>query len=321
MPLPHGATTPDSPSVLTIGVVSADHYIRVRSLPRRDEKVNGSRMGWFAGGMCANFAVAARQMGARTRFLTVLGDDSASQEMQASLEQLEVDTTGSTVVPGATCWSSISLIDDAAEKMLVILESGLPLPDVEISAAEASSGSWDVVYPVALETKWCTKIGSAAQRAGSLVVYDLEPYFVEAAWGTDDFAAMIRTADLLFLKLDSARVAGFQEAAEAARALRGLGAKTIVVTNGPGEVYFTDASQSLVASPPRVDVIDSTGAGDAFAGTFCALYAQRMAAEECLRTAVAVGALSVTGLGCQAYAPIDREQLSALRTQVGVRPA
>src|SRR6266568_7060650 len=96
--LPNHASQARRPSILAIGVVSADHYIRVTSLPQRDEKVNGSQMGWFAGGMCANFAVAARQLGARARFITVFGDDDKSDEMRRNLERLEVETEGSTVI-------------------------------------------------------------------------------------------------------------------------------------------------------------------------------------------------------------------------------
>ena len=306
------------PSVLALGVVSADYYIRVQSLPRQDEKVNGSRLGWFAGGMCANFAVAARQLGARARFVTVFGDDGESEQMRRDLQRLEVETDGSTMVAGTPCWSSITMMDDAAEKVLVILESDLPLPDPEHSAIQAASGDWDVVYPVALNARWCTQIGRAARRTGALVTYDLEPYFMKAVWGSEDFAMMMRTADLLFLKLDSAQAAGFATSAAAAEALQAMGAKVVVVTDGPRETYCAAGDERLMVSPPTVEVVDSTGAGDAFAGTFCTLYAQQKSVAECLSTATAVGTLSVTGLGCQAYAPIVRETLDSLRLRVKV---
>jgi sugar/nucleoside kinase (ribokinase family) len=65
-------------------------------------------------------------------------------------------------------------------------------------------------------------------------------------------------------------------------------------------------------------VVDSTGAGDAFAGAFCALYARGRALEDCLSVATAVGTLCVTRLGCQSYAPIEWRAFDALHAAVTV---
>lgn len=305
------------PAVLSIGVVSADRFLRVRSLPKPEEKVNGKDLGWFVGGMCANFSVAARQFGARTRFVTVFGDDEESARIQDGLTRLGVDTEGSVTLEDRNSWSSLTLLSDQGEKVLVILESGLPLPDPESCVRHLSEG-WDVVYPVSIDAAWCTEIGVAAQRHGALVVYDLEPYFVESAWGTRQFAEMMACGDLVFTKMDAVRAGGFDTAADAVAALMDMGPRTVVITDGPRPVYCAGAGRTVSATPPSVPVVDSTGAGDAFAGAFCGLYAQDRPLEDCLSVATAVGTLCVTSLGCQSYAPIEWSAFGAVHNRVTV---
>ncbi|PRY41305.1 carbohydrate kinase family protein [Umezawaea tangerina] len=303
------------PALLSIGVVSADRFLRVGSLPRPEEKVNGKDLGWFVGGMCANFSVAARQFGARTRFMTVFGDDEQSARIQDGLTRLGVDLQGSVTLGNRSSWSSLTLLSDQGEKVLVILESDLPLPASENCVPHLSEG-WDVVYPVSIDAAWCTEIGVVAQSHGALVAYDLEPYFVESAWGTRQFAEMMSCGDLVFTKMDAIRVAGFDTKADAAAALMDLGPRLVVITDGPRPVYCAGAGRTMSATPPSVQVVDSTGAGDGFAGAFCGLYAQGRPLEDCLSVATAVGTLCVTSLGCQSYAPIEWSAFDAMHNRV-----
>ncbi|MDG6107167.1 carbohydrate kinase family protein [Dactylosporangium aurantiacum] len=300
-------------------MVSVDHYLRVVSLPRKDEKVNGRRIGWFAGGMAANFAVAARQFGAEARLVATFGADAEAGEIRRRLTALGIDLTGSADVPTADSLTSYTVVDRDADKTMVIVESDLPLPDPGPIAAEAAGGAWDVVYPVALDAAWCREIGAAARAAGAAVVFDLEPYFVESAWDTPDFVAMMATAEIVFMKLDSVRAAGFRDAAEAAGALRRMGPRVVVTTDGPGEVYCAADDDRFAAVPPAAVVTDTTGAGDAFAGAFCSLYAQRRSVEDCLATATALGTLTVGEFGCQSYAPLRAERLRGVLDRVETR--
>jgi ribokinase len=302
---------------MSIGVVSADRFLRVGSLPRPEEKVNGKDLGWYIGGMCANFSVAARQFGAKARFITVFGEDEEAVRIRDGLTRLGVDTEGSATVAGGSSWSSLTLLSEQGEKVLVILGSDLPLPDPASCTPHLSAG-WDVVYPVSIDTGWCAEIGVAAQCDGALVAYDLEPYFVESAWGTKKFAEMMACGDLIFTKMDSARAAGFETAADAAAAVLDMGPRLVVITDGPRPVYCAGEGRRLSAVPPAVPVVDSTGAGDAFAGALCSLYAQRRPLEVCLSVATAVGTLCVTSLGCQSYAPIEWPVFEELHSRVMV---
>jgi ribokinase len=304
--------------VLSVGVISADRFLKVPAVPAYDEKVNGRDLGWFTGGMCPNFSVAARQLGVRSGVITVFGGDTESAAIREDLHRLDVDTEGSIVMQDKKCWWSLTLLDEQREKALVVVESDLPLPPAEAVTA-APLETWQLVYPLTIDTQWCTEIGRAAKTAGCLVTFDIEPHQIGGEWGSDGFAAMLHTADIIFTKRSSLVDAGYRDARKGAADLLRAGPSIVVVTGGSQETYCTTSNGSFVITPPQVDVVDSTGAGDAFAGAFCGAYVQGKSVKESLAEATAVGALSVQYLGCQSYAPVDQLRLQSIRERVSVR--
>jgi len=85
--------------------------------------------------------------------------------------------------------------------------------------------------------------------------------------------------------------------------LRGLGPSTVIVTLG-GEGALANVDGTVITVPaPKVDVIDTTGAGDAFCGAFAARLAEGTTSEEAVRAGVAAGSLAVTVEGAQSSMP------------------
>jgi ribokinase len=304
--------------VLSIGVISADRFLQVPAVPDFDEKVNGKDLGWFTGGMCPNFSVAARQVGVRSGVITVFGGDAESAAIRDDLHRLGVETEGSIVMQDKKCWWSLTLLDEQREKALVVVESDLPLPPAK-AVITAPLDTWQLVYPLTIDARWCTEIGRAAKAAGCLVTFDIEPHQIGGEWGSEEFTAMLRTADIVFIKRSSLVDAGFKDVREGAVDLLKTGPSIVIVTSGSQDTYCATPNGSFVVTPPQVEVVDSTGAGDAFAGAFCAAYVQGKSVELSLTEATALGALSVQSLGCQSYAPADQFTLQSIRGQVVVR--
>ena len=288
------------------------------AIPGFDEKVNGRDLGWYTGGMCANFAVAARQVGTRADFVTVFGEDQESAITRDSLHRLGVGTAGSLTVRDGKSWWSVTLLDERGEKALVVVESGLPLPPVE-AVTSLRLDRWQLVYPLTIDTQWSGRIGAAAKAAGCLVIFDVEINQVGGCWGTPAFTEMLGTGDIVFVKRAACERAGFRDLREAVGSFFQAGPSIVVITDGSRDIYCaTSNGEAYTVTPPSVRAVDSTGAGDAFAGAFCGSYVQGRSLESCLTEATAVGALSVTFLGCQAYAPVDHASLAALRQRIRV---
>ena len=280
--------------------------------------MNGRDLGWYTGGMCANFAVAARQVGTRADFVTVFGEDQESVVTRDSLHRLGVGTAGSLTVRDGKSWWSVTLLDERGEKALVVVESGLPLPPVE-AVTVLPLDSWQLVYPLTIDTQWSGQIGAAAKAAGCLVIFDIEINQVDGQWGTPAFTEMLGTGDIVFVKRAACERAGFRDVREAVASFFEAGPSIVVITDGSGDIYCaTSSGDAYTVTPPAVRAVDSTGAGDAFAGAFCGCYVQGGTIESSLVEATAVGAMSVTFLGCQAYAPVDHASLAELRQRVTV---
>ena len=111
-------------------------------------------------------------------------------------------------------------------------------------------------------------------------------------------APSLPSTDLLFVNEDEARMlTGHVEASAAARTLREAGAKTVCVKLGAAGCAVFGDGMEFTSPGFRVRAIDSTGAGDCFAGGYIAGLQRKLTHEEAARLANAVGALSVQQLG------------------------
>jgi ribokinase len=99
------------------------------------------------------------------------------------------------------------------------------------------------------------------------------------------------------------RVEGVEEALSAARELLALGPRSVVVTLGKDGAVFSDGESPGHLPAPKVDVVDTTGAGDAFVGALAARLALDASLEDAVSYAVRAGAAAVTKEGAQGALP------------------
>jgi ribokinase len=99
------------------------------------------------------------------------------------------------------------------------------------------------------------------------------------------------------------RVEGVDGALAAARDLLALGPRSVVVTVGKDGAVFSDGVSAEHLPTPRVDVVDTTGAGDAFVGALAASLARDYSLEDAVAYAVRAGAAAVTKEGAQGALP------------------
>jgi sugar/nucleoside kinase (ribokinase family) len=137
----------------------------------------------------------------------------------------------------------------------------------------------------------------------------------------EDFAALLPWTDYLFLNQEEAgMLAGTEDPDEAARRFRDRGAGCVIVKMGALGCSVSSAESTFRQRAFQVEVLDTTGAGDCFAGAFLASLQRGLALEECARTACAYGALSVGALGSIAGL-VDWERLQAMLHEGILRPS
>jgi len=283
--------------VLIVGSANADLVVPVDRRPGGGETVLGGDTEISPGGKGANTAVAAARLGADVALLGAVGDDAYGTLLLDSLRESGVHTdlvrttkrpTGIAYItvtpdgensilvsPGANTALEPADVDgvfDGVKVMVVSLE--IPLPTVEYAVAAAAKAGVRVL----LNLSPMAKVSPATLSALDVLLVNEH----EAAWllGSDDY--------------DPA-------------ALLDVGPRSAVVTMGArGAVVVTVDGLTEVDSP-KVEAVDTTGAGDAFAGALAASLAEGASLADAARQAVRVAAVSVTRRGAQPSYPLAGE--------------
>lgn len=270
--------------VVVFGSLNVDLVTSVERHPRPGETVLGSGLARLAGGKGANQAVAAAGAGARVVMIGCVGDDAEGAAYVRRLAGLGVDVSSVRVAAGAPTGTALVAVSDSGENTIVVV----PGANACVGAAEVAAlrrlglGPGDVLL-VQLEVPLasvCRAVRLAA-GAGARVVLNAAPY---AALPGD----VVALCDPL--------VANESEALLVADA--GVVPGSLLVTLGAHGAVWDGVSYPAVAVAPA-EVVDTTGAGDAFCGALAAALASGVAREAAVAGAALAGADAVRRSGAQ----------------------
>jgi ribokinase len=259
------------------GSVNMDIFGYVPRLPAPGETLRGTRLAYAPGGKGANQAVAAARAGAKVRFTSACGRDDFGDELAAALEADGLDLTGMRRVDDPT-GVAIILVDDDGENQIAVIPGANDA--VEAPAPDPEVGVWLVQAEVPIAAVEGTLAAARATGATALVNASPAgriPPAVVAAWDV----AIVNETEL--------------------EALGDQHPPHVVLTLGSRGVRILPEGVALSAIPARV--VDTTGAGDALAGTAAAMLAEGRTLEEAVGWGLAAASLSVERHGCQPAMP------------------
>jgi ribokinase len=286
--------------VVVFGSVNLDLVARVERLPRAGETLAGASFAALPGGKGANQAVAARRAGARVLFAGAVGTDAFADTALAGLAAAGVDLYGLRRVAVPTGVALIH-VDAGGENCITIVPGANALadagtiPDVALDPAAILLPQLEV--PVAA-------VIAAARRArarGARVVLNAAPAHPLPA-------ELMATLDVLVINEHEAGAIGEgfglpPGAADFAAAFhRRFGCAVVVTLGASGLVAAADGCFHA-APAPTVDVVDSTGAGDAFTGALAAALDRAAGWQRALAEGLAAGSLACMAAGAQAALP------------------
>lgn len=268
-----------------------DLVIRVPHLPGRDEKIGGVPVARAPGGMAANVAVGARRLGTSARLVGAVGDDSMGREAMEYLAQEGVILAHVETRAGAATFFCVILVDESGEKALVRALSDTFLPNPTRVLPAAFDGVRHV-HMTFTEPTLARRTVALAREAGASLSLDLEA----ADWvdDPDHMRELLSAADLLFTSVAS-------RAAVEARLgpLQAGPGKIILTTAGARGAMLEHGAGTARVDGHSVDVLDTLGAGDAFAAAFLHAWLGGAASADALGFANAAAALSVRAYGAQ----------------------
>ncbi|MFC4005279.1 ribokinase [Prauserella oleivorans] len=283
--------------VLVVGSANADLVVATERRPAGGETVLAGDTRTLPGGKGANTAVAAARLGADVALLGALGDDGHGRLLLDSLRSAGVRTDLVRIVDRPTGVAYITVTPDGENAILVSPGANYALRPADVDGA--LSGAKVLVASLEVPLVTVEHALTAAAEAGVRTVLNLSPV---AKVATGVLAAL----DVLVVNEHEAAWLLGTESAEPARLLE-LGPRSAVVTRGARGVVVVTRDGVTEVPSPQVEVVDTTGAGDAFTGALAVALARDASLADAARGAVRVAAFSVTRHGAQPSYPHSSE--------------
>ncbi|HEX3455382.1 MAG TPA: ribokinase [Gaiellaceae bacterium] len=268
-----------APRITVVGSVNLDLVARCERLPRPGETVSGANFSRVPGGKGANQAVAAARLGATVRFVGMVADDEIAGEALAGLDEAGVDTSALARLrePGAHTGVALILVDAGGENEIVVA----PGANARLAPGDVDAGEADAVI-CQLEIPDEAVAAAAAQA----------PWFCLNAAPARPVAV---EPDLLVVNRLEHEVTG------------DAGRLVAVTLGAEGAVLFEDGKEVARATPPAVEAVDATAAGDAFTACLVVSLVEGRPRDEALRRACAAGAIAASRPGAQPSLPTAAE--------------
>ncbi|MCH9674017.1 MAG: ribokinase [Gammaproteobacteria bacterium] len=256
----------------------------------------------FPGGKGANQALAAARAGAQVAFVGCVGDDALAQTALESMRSANIDLSHTRTTADAVTGYATVMVSEAGANAIIVASGAnqyvyaSQVPDAWLSKAST------VVIQGEIPMDENRQIALRANGAGARTVLNLAPYATPPS-------ELLDAVDFLILnEVEVSQLAvdfGFaDDVRTSARELqKRLGNAVIVTLGADGAIGFSADGDMLRIPAMPVEPVDTTGAGDAFVGSFAAALDDGFGLEVAVRRGVIAGSLACTALGAQSALP------------------
>jgi len=290
--------------VFVVGSINQDFVLSVERRPAPGETVTDARLATHNGGKGANQAAAASLLGSSVAFLGSVGDDGFGGPLVRSLADKGVDTSLVREVPDSSTGAAfITVTPDGENAITVAPGANRRLTPGNVDDASESIGEAKVlVVQMEVPREVVGRAVEVAAASGTRALVNLAPPFeVPRALLEKLDPLVINEHEAAFLLGES--VEGVDGALDAVPRLLSLGPASVVVTVGEDGAVFSDGGSAQHLTAPKVKVVDTTGAGDAFVGALAAKLSSDVSLADAVAYAVRAGAAAVTEEGAQGALP------------------
>lgn len=295
--------------IVIVGSFNTDLTSYMERMPRPGETVHGRKFVTGPGGKGSNQAVAAARLGAEVTFVGRIGQDVFAPLALSIWKQEGINTDYVIQDPEHATGVAPIFVDDTGENsIVVVLGANLAISKADVDAAADIIAEADVLL-VQLEINY-DAVGYAlkiAKEKGVLTILNPAP-------AGHLPAEVVALADYITPNETELEVLSNQpgvSSEKAALSLLTAAEQTVVMTLGSQGAQYVRKDSSAVVASFSVNVVDTTGAGDAFNGGLAVALAEGKSLEEAVAFANATAALCVTKPGTAPSMP-QREEVEAL---------
>ncbi len=290
--------------VFVLGSINQDLVLKVERRPNPGETVTNAELSTHNGGKGANQAAAAALLGASVAFLGRVGDDEFGEPLVRALRDRGIDTSlVERVSDKSTGAAFITVTPDGENAITVAPGANRRTTPEDIDAASAAIQDARVlVAQMEIPVETVLRAVEIAAERGTRALVNLAPPLEVSRELLEKLDPLVVNEHEAAFLLGS-KVEGVDGALSAAPKLLSLGPRSAVITVGAAGAVFANGESTKHLPAPKVDVVDTTGAGDAFVGALAVKLARDASLEEAVAYAVRAGAAAVTKEGAQGALP------------------
>lgn len=285
------------PRIAVLGSANMDLVVMVEAMPRPGETVTGRRYLTVPGGKGLNQAIAAARAGGDVAMIGAVGDDQFGAQILEVLVNDAVDATNVTASTAPTGTAHITVDDEGENQIIVVAGANATVTSLTEAHRTAISQSGTLLLQLELPMSVVAEAISWAREAGVRTMLTPAPV-VDLP---DELLAGIDV--LVPNEHEAARLTGIDDPIEAAHQLRSRGCRAVVVTLGAEGCALVDAEGVTRLEGRPVTAVDSTAAGDTFAGCLAVALGEGRPVPEALRWATTAASLSVQTVGASSSMP------------------
>jgi ribokinase len=288
------------PKIAVVGSANVDMTTFADHFPKPGETIFGQKFDLGFGGKGANQAVAAKLCGSEVFMVARVGDDLFGPSTIKNFEQLGIDATHVRQVAGVSSGVAPIFVEPSGQNRIIVVKGANELlkpADVDAAADVLKKADCIVLqFEIPLETVYYViKFASKNGIRCILNPAPAQPVDIGALANLDYFVPNEHEAE----SISGIEVRNIEDAQKCATKLLEAGIRRVIITLGANGSLLAgrDGMTHVPAFP--VQSVDSTGAGDAFIGSFATFLGEGLPEQDAVRQANLYAGLSTTGVGTQ----------------------
>ncbi|MFC6332872.1 ribokinase [Paenibacillus septentrionalis] len=294
------------PHIVVVGSLNMDLVVNVNDFPQVGETKLGESISYLSGGKGANQAVGCARLGARVSMVGAVGSDAFGQQIISQLEQEGIDVSGVKQIDDvATGVASITHTPVDNSIIIVAGANGRVTPHDVYEQRQKIAAADVLLVQLEIPVDAVQEALRIAKEAGVLTILNPAPA-QKLPIELLQLADYMTPNEIEFQQLSGKSLDTPQYREVAADYCDKLGS-SLLITRGPEGAILYDQGAWAEAAAPKVEVKDTTGAGDCLNAAFATMLAYGKHSDEALRLAVHAASISVTRYGAQDGMPTLKE--------------
>ena len=305
-----------SPKIVVLGSINMDVVIRCETLPRPGETVIAKASNEVCGGKGANQAIAAARLGGKVEMIGSIGSDSFATRLLANLRDANISIEAVRLENACASGLAVVAVEDSGQNSILVVPGANGRVTIETLREHEHRIASSEILLCQLELPIETVIRGieVAKANGVRVILNPAPMpsvFPGSLFHVDLICPNQHEAESLL----RTSIRSTEDAMAASVELVRLGAKHSIITLGGEGAVVCDGSRTQWIKPFVISPVDTTAAGDAFAGAIAVYWPQLGDLFQAARFASAAGAIAASRAGAQPSLPTRTELEAFLNSQ------